>query len=248
MRETCSEVLTLPAYDPGTCSDWAYGVCTGVLQANHLVRISFPIVQSVNEEQKSMLRHCYGQVIAFANELGEYTLEVIIKCFIGEAGRDEKTLPEIIRLTRDIAAGLTSIPIRFPWPLNKVNSFHFGPSLDARNKLIRVFDGIIKQRRALLQACPAGQTVSGGGVLDRMILAQEDQKKAGGLAEGELLMDDQFIYDNVRILGVLYMLFQGSRSSSDACARGGPFRDGKDLKACKNGLEPCKRLTSSDLG
>lgn len=138
-----------------------------------------------------------SQEVAFADELTAFTLEVIAKCFLGDKVDDQTTMHAIMRDIAELAGGVFSVPRRFPWPLTKLSAFRFGPSMDARERLNRLFGSIIKERRAALAKCAPGERAAGGGVLDSMIRMQQEQERAGGPAKGELLMDDQYLLDNV---------------------------------------------------
>lgn len=85
------------------------------------------------------------------DEMSKFTMEVISRCFLGDYGTG-RVLDELTRLVPLVADGLLSKPRRFPWPLNRLRGYNFGPALDARQEFNNVIGGVLLERRAALQA------------------------------------------------------------------------------------------------
>lgn len=138
------------------------------------------------------------QELSFSRQLRDFTLEVISTAFLGEIDED---LMQLLR--RDIPVvgeSLASIPIRLPWPLNRtplarLPALTFGRSMEARERVYKALEGVIKERRE--SSSPRGTGPGSETALDRLLAMQAAQREAGGPKEGETPIDDPFIIDNV---------------------------------------------------
>lgn len=141
------------------------------------------------------------QDVQFAKLLEEFTVEVIAKCFIGDS---TFVLGTLLSDLRTFVAGLFSIPRRLPWPLSRtplarLPALNFGRASDARDRMAATLKEVISARRSEVAA--AAGSASGGArrqaVLDTLLSMQAEQQNNGGAAEGEIVLDDAFIVDNV---------------------------------------------------
>lgn len=82
--------------------------------------------------------------------------------------------------------------------------------MNARKSFKRQFNDILGERRAKTASMDIeGGALRGACVLDSLLQVQRQQVDNGGPKEGEPLLDDDFIFNNVRIalscpLGVLH--------------------------------------------
>lgn len=132
------------------------------------------------------------------DEINSYTLEVISRCFLGDYATVE-VVKDIKRLLPIICKGLMSVPMRFPWPLRKIPAFSFGQGMAARKEFKEIFEGVLLDRQVDMTA---GGAVLNAGVLDTLLDMQQRQRSMGGALEGEILFDDDFIFDNVRLIPI----------------------------------------------
>lgn len=133
-------------------------------------------------------------------EISRFTLEIIMCCLFGDYASDE-ILEEVITLMPALSKGLFSVPRAVPWPLSMVPLFKFGTSLKARRKFKGRVDRVLKERRKDLKSSADGSGVArSAGVLDKFLRVQKEQVGGGGAKDGELELDDDFIFDNVRAL------------------------------------------------
>lgn len=125
------------------------------------------------------------------DELASFTLESIAGVYFGDYATPE-FMEDIRRYMPTITKSVFSIPIWFPWPLNKLPLFGFGKSMDARAAFSDVVRRVADDRRVALAAeRSGGSSRTGGksaGVLDALL---EIQREQGGT------FDDDFIVDNV---------------------------------------------------
>ena len=132
------------------------------------------------------------------DELGIFTLESITGVYFGDYATAE-LMEDVQRYMPAISNGLLSLPVRFPWPLNKLTVFSFGKSMDAREAFAGVIRRVLNERRADLLSAGVGGNGTGGKsaeVLDSLI---EIQQRENGSEDGQGgTFDDHFIVDMVR--------------------------------------------------
>lgn len=132
------------------------------------------------------------------DEISIFTLEVIARCFLGEYATED-VLRDIGRVLPTYALGFISVPFRLPWPLNTLPAFSFGKSIDARNDFKEIFQTILQAHRAgLASAEDCDEQAARAGVLNLLLEMQRGQLDSGGAKGGEVVFDDNFIFDNVR--------------------------------------------------
>lgn len=137
------------------------------------------------------------QVLCFLKDLHALTLEVVARCFLGEYAT-RNVLDDLGRLVPVLGDGILSVPVRFPWPLNRFPAFSFGAAMHARSKLLKVLNGVLRARRADLEDA-GDRSVPSAGVLDSLLAMQTQQTRDGGPEKGQVAFDDEFIVDNVRM-------------------------------------------------
>ncbi|CAN0343968.1 unnamed protein product, partial [Hapterophycus canaliculatus] len=146
------------------------------------------------------------------DEVRDFTLEAITGVFFGDYATTE-LLDDVKGLLPVITSGLFSLPVRFPWPLNKLPVLGFAASMDAREAFKLIVLSVLEERRA--EWTSTGGTSSGGksaGILDSLI---EIQQKQMGLEDGrQQCFDDDFIVDNV-----ILSLFAGTDTTSVTLTR-----------------------------
>ncbi|CAN0450608.1 unnamed protein product [Hapterophycus canaliculatus] len=123
-------------------------------------------------------------------------MEAITGVFFGDYATAE-LLDDVKRLLPVITSGLMSLPVRFPWPLNKISLLGYSRSMKAREAFKSIILGILQDRR-LDQASKDGGSRGGksAAFLDALIEVQQQQM---GLEDGrEQIFGDDFIVDNVR--------------------------------------------------
>lgn len=140
------------------------------------------------------------QEVRLLEEISSHSREVIARCFLGEYAT-EHVLEQIDRLYPPMCRGVMSIPLHFPWPLNKIPVLSFGPALAARKEFKDVFDSVLRK----LMAHKASGRIVNGGVLDALLVAQELQPN-GGTEEDSSSFDDELIFNNVRKGGEVSLL------------------------------------------
>jgi len=146
--------------------------------------------------------------------LSVFTLEAIAGVYFGDYATPD-LIGDVKRYMRAISSGLFSIPVRLPWPINKLPVLSFGKSMDARKALSGEIRRVLEERRADMLSVGEGSSGTGGknaGVLDSLIELQWEQ---GGT------FDDDFIVDVVRV-GRLWVEDWGARSVfyiAASCAR-----------------------------
>lgn len=137
------------------------------------------------------------QIILMLDEINSFTLEAIARCFLGDYAAEH--LDKITDLLPALAEGLVSVPRRMPWPLSRLPSFAFGRSMDSRESFREVLFGVLQERKAALSpknaSCEARRRA---GVLDTLLKMQKEQLDTGGAKEGQVVLDDDFVIDNVR--------------------------------------------------
>ena len=127
----------------------------------------------------------------------DVTLESIAGVFFGDYATPE-FIQDITRRLPAIASALFSIPVRFPWPLNRVPVLAFGRSMDAREAFKLDVLKVLEERRADMAS--AEEEDGGGksaGLLDSLIELQHSQADTAEGRDGSF--DDDFIVDNVRV-------------------------------------------------
>ena len=139
---------------------------------------------STIQQETAMLKDIYG-----------ITLEIISRCFLG-AYATEEVLEDLRRVVPVLGNGVLSVPIRFPWPLNKFAAFSFGLAMDARAELVKILAQILSERRSDIEADGERRQKSGGAI-DSFLEMQAKQIVDGVLANG-IKFDDDFVIDNVR--------------------------------------------------
>ena len=122
------------------------------------------------------------------DELADFTMEAITGVFFADYATPE-LMEGVKRYMPTIVAGLFSIPVRFPWPLNELALFSFGKAMDAREAFSGVIRGVLEERRADISSA-GGACGKSAGVLDSLVETLRGQ-------EGTL--DDNFIFDTVRM-------------------------------------------------
>ena len=125
------------------------------------------------------------------DELSDFTLESIVGVYFGDYATLE-LLEEVKRYVPTITKSVFSVPLRFPWPLNKLALFGFGKSIDARAAFSVIVHRVVDERRADLSSAREGSSSAGGksaGILDSLFEIQQGQ---------EGFFDDDFIVDQVR--------------------------------------------------
>lgn len=130
------------------------------------------------------------------SEIYGITLEIISRCFFGDYATEE-LLRDLGRVVPVLANGILSVPIRFPWPLNKFPAFSFGLAMDAREELVQLLGNILRERRSDLGADDEQRRERSGAVIDSLLDMQAKQITDGVLANG-VEFDDEFVIDNVR--------------------------------------------------
>lgn len=136
------------------------------------------------------------QEVVIEDEMKDVTSEAIAGVFFGDYATPE-LMADTRRVLPAISRALFSIPVRFPWPLNRLPAFGFGRSMDARESFKSEILRVLEERRADMVSAEEGS--SGGksaGLLDSLILIQQRQKGLEGTQGGSF--DDDFIVDNVR--------------------------------------------------
>lgn len=138
------------------------------------------------------------QEIALASDIQAYTLDVIAYGFLGDYAT-ENIVAEIKRLLPVLSRALFSVPRGFPWPLNKVPILGFQHSMDARKEFQTLLAGVIRERRSdLTREMGTNKATKNCGLVDELLKLQKEQMDAGGPGEGGVILDDDFICDNVR--------------------------------------------------
>lgn len=104
-----------------------------------------------------------------------------------------------------VTAAVFSLPFRLPWPLRctplaRLPPFNFGRGMDARDRILKVLQGYVEERRQALSA--GGADVELKGMVDKMLEMQAKQRERGGPWGDEMPLDDAFIGDNVSEEGV----------------------------------------------
>lgn len=133
------------------------------------------------------------------DELMDFTLNSIVGVFFGDYATHE-FMEDVKLYMPAIARGMLSLPMRFPWPLNKIPVFSYGKSMDAREAFSGVIRRVIEERRADISSAGGGSGSTGGksaGVLDSLIEIQQRENCSKPGQEG--IFDDDFIVDNVRV-------------------------------------------------
>ncbi len=126
------------------------------------------------------------------DELSSFTLEAIAGVYFGDYASPD-LIGDVKRYMRDISSGLFSLPVKIPWPINKLAVLSFGKSMNARAALSGDVRRVLGERRADLLSAGGASSGTGGksaGVLDSLIGLQQEQ---GGT------FDDDFIVDMVRV-------------------------------------------------
>lgn len=153
------------------------------------------------------------QEVTLQDELRFFTLEAITDVFFGDYATPE-LFDEVKRFLPVISWGLVGLPVRCPWPLNKLPVFGFGKAMDAREAFKTTILRILGERRAERASTDAGgRDGRSAGILDSLIELQ--QKQMGRKDGQEDMFDDDFIVDNVRV--VRLHLFNPSLSPALAC-------------------------------
>lgn len=130
-------------------------------------------------------------------------MDVIVACFLGDITKDEL---EVIRESFNIIEpGLVSIPKALPWPLSrtplsKLRPFNYGRAMEARAAVSKTILGIVERRRKELSSADKWESKY---VIDTVLEKQAQQWANGGPAEGEMLIDENFIIDNVSLPNIL---------------------------------------------
>ena len=139
----------------------------------------------------------------FAKCLEAFTVDVIGTCYFGDSAA---LSDDLLSDMRTVWAGLYSIPRRLPWPLSRTPLaraplLNFGRASDARDRLAAGMRDAISKRRSKLAAASVAGSINGGprrhAVVDSLLAMQVEQQRKGGVAEGEMVLDDAFVIDNV---------------------------------------------------
>lgn len=144
-----------------------------------------------------------AQELRFCQHAKRFTLEVISACLLGEENEDMlKTLMENTHIMSEAILGL---PVYLPWPLSRTSLaripiLSFGRGMEARNRILEALQNVLDERR---RAFSDGGRRERRGMIDAMLAMQADQQERGGAREGELLLDDAFIGDNVSFQGMI---------------------------------------------
>lgn len=136
------------------------------------------------------------------DELRNFALEAFIGVLFGDYATP-KLVEDIKRLISSITSGLFSLPVRFPWPMNKLPVLAFGKSMDARQELQGIICDLLQERRADFAAVEeTGKSGKSGGIFDKLVEIQQQRMEPEEMQEGSVSFDDDFIIDNVRGISI----------------------------------------------
>lgn len=74
--------------------------------------------------------------MVFLRDAATLTLEIAIVSIFGDAAGE--TMDELLDLVPTFTSCLVSLPLRFPWPLSRIQIFSYGRGLVTRKKLLKV--------------------------------------------------------------------------------------------------------------